>query len=288
MTYCGVGAHHQNGVSERAIRSIVSWTRAVMMNQMLHWPAGFDEANWSLAMEHACWIWNNLPRQDSRLTPEELFTGLKLPNHDSLNNLRVWGCPVWVLHPRLQTASKIPRWKPRSRLGVYVGQSDSHHGSVGRILNLRSGHISPQWHCAQDEKFQSVFCDVESSDGGFDPDFWRNLLQLGAIDQKLDPCDRNDKAVVKAAEGYFHEFVDDMHDESDDDLPDLDYRDDYRDDHEDDLSADPDARESEGDDNDEFLDTLTSVLPDSPASEGDDPLQARHKTMRGREVKPVK
>ena len=99
VTYCGVGAHHMNGVAERAIRTLVHWTRAIMMNQMLYWPEMFDEANWGLAMEHACWVWNNLPREDSRLTPEELFTGLKLPNHDTINNLRVWGCPAWVLHP---------------------------------------------------------------------------------------------------------------------------------------------------------------------------------------------
>ena len=37
-TYCGVGAHHQNAIAERSIKTISQWSRAMMMNQLLYWP----------------------------------------------------------------------------------------------------------------------------------------------------------------------------------------------------------------------------------------------------------
>ena len=39
ISYSGVGAHHQAGVAERAIQTITQWARAMMMHQLLHWPA---------------------------------------------------------------------------------------------------------------------------------------------------------------------------------------------------------------------------------------------------------
>ena len=34
----GVGAHFQNGVAERALQTVCSWARSMMMHQLLHWP----------------------------------------------------------------------------------------------------------------------------------------------------------------------------------------------------------------------------------------------------------
>ena len=107
MTFSGVGAHHQNGVSERAIKTITYWARAMMLHQLLHWPEAFDEAYWPFAMEQAVHIWNNLPREDSGLTPTELFTGIKQPENGAILRARVWGCPSWVLDPTLQDGKKF-------------------------------------------------------------------------------------------------------------------------------------------------------------------------------------
>ena len=38
LDLCGVGAHHQNGVAERAIRTISTAARAMMLHAMIHWP----------------------------------------------------------------------------------------------------------------------------------------------------------------------------------------------------------------------------------------------------------
>jgi hypothetical protein len=84
ITYSGVGAHFQNGVAERALQTVTSWARAMMMQQLLQWPEQFDPALWPFALEHAVFIWNNMPRHRSGLTPLELFTGMKQPQNSAI------------------------------------------------------------------------------------------------------------------------------------------------------------------------------------------------------------
>ena len=114
LDFSGVGAHHQNGVAERSIQTVTSWALAMMMHQMLHWPEAFEATLWPFALEHAVTLWNNLPREDSRLSPLEIFTGTKSPTSDRILNSRVWGSPVYVLDPKLQDGKKLPKWKKKS------------------------------------------------------------------------------------------------------------------------------------------------------------------------------
>jgi hypothetical protein len=61
------------------------------------------------------------------------------------------------LDSRLQSGiAGPPKWEPRSRLGIYVGNSPSHAGSVALVLNPRTGHVSPQYHVAFDDLFMTV------------------------------------------------------------------------------------------------------------------------------------
>ena len=75
-----------------------------------------------MAMSHAVFIWNHLPNKTSCLSPEELLSGLKTPMAETiLQSLRVWGCPTYVLSPKLQDGKKIPKWDARARRGQYLG-----------------------------------------------------------------------------------------------------------------------------------------------------------------------
>ena len=68
-----------------------------------------------------------------------------------------FGCPVFVLDSRLQSGfGRPPKWDPRSRLGIYVGRSPFHVGSVALVLNPRTGHVSPQFHVVFDDDFSTV------------------------------------------------------------------------------------------------------------------------------------
>ena len=83
------------------------------------------------------------------LTPLELLTKEKA-DHKDLLRTHVWGCPVYVLDPALQAGKKIPKWNKRSRQGQFLGFSEEHSSLVARVLNLETGHVSPQFHVVFD------------------------------------------------------------------------------------------------------------------------------------------
>ena len=174
----GVGAHHQNGVAENAIKNISRRARIAMFHAALRWPNKFDKHLWPLAMNHAVHIHNHTPRKLEKLTPMELWTK-SISNHSQLVNAHPWGCPMYILDPRLQDGFKIPRFDPRARQGVYMGASPLHASTVGLALNPHTNRISPQYHCIYDDFFETVTYDSTNP-----PPNWNDL----AIDSysKLD------------------------------------------------------------------------------------------------------
>lgn len=94
---------------------------------------------------------HRIPREDNGITPLELFSKKIWPK-TKLQDLHVWGSPVYVLDSTLADGKKLPCWK-RS---VYVGISTKHSGSVPLVLNLSSGKITPQYHVVYDDWFQTV------------------------------------------------------------------------------------------------------------------------------------
>ena len=64
---------------------------------------------------------------------------------------------MYVLEGKLRSVgSKVPKWNPRARLGVYLGRSPCHTGSVALVLNPRTLHVSPQFHVLFDDEFTTV------------------------------------------------------------------------------------------------------------------------------------
>ena len=135
-----------------------------------------------------------MPRKDSRLAPIEIFSGVKLQNFEHLQRLHVWGCPVYVLDPKLQDGKKLPKWNPRTRRGQYLGYSPEHSSLIGRILNVTTGFISPQYHVVYDDLFTSV---PNAESGGlfdtaqFNAESWARLIASG-LERHIpdDPSDR--------------------------------------------------------------------------------------------------
>ena len=66
------------------------------------------------------------------------------------------GCPVYVIDARLQGAGFIPKWDEQVRVGVYVGISPIQAGNVSLILNLSTGHVSPQFHVVFNKTFSTI------------------------------------------------------------------------------------------------------------------------------------
>jgi hypothetical protein len=159
----GVGAHHQNGVAERAIQTVTLMARSMLLHMAIRWPDQFSEDLWPMALQYAAFLHNHIPKRSQGLAPIELFCGTRL-NCSYLRCARVFGCPSFVLDPKLQDGKKLPKWKPRSCQGQFLGFSPDHSTSVSLILNVQTGSISPQFHVVFDEKFTTVSSSHSTTD----------------------------------------------------------------------------------------------------------------------------
>ena len=155
MEFSGVGAHHQNGVVERAIRTITESARTMLLHATIHWPDSMSLELWPFALHYAVKTWNHLPRQDTKLAPIEVFTGLP-QDPIILRDFHVFGCPAYVLDPTLQDKRKLPRWNPRSRRGQFLGMSRRHANNIGLIRNLQTHAVSTQFHVVYDDRFTTL------------------------------------------------------------------------------------------------------------------------------------
>jgi len=186
----GVGAHHQNGVVERAIQTIMSMARTMFLHAFLHWPDYQSLSNWPMAVDYAVFIYNHCPNRINGVAPVDVMTRTQVPRQ-RLVNLHVWGCPVYVLDPRLQDGRKIPRWQPRSRRGVFVGFSKTHASTIPLILNVHTLSISPQFHVVFDDWFSTIpRISPEPIDPNIDPNTppaaWYDLFEIETSRFRLD------------------------------------------------------------------------------------------------------
>ena len=153
----------------------------MLIYSALHWPAEPNEDLWPFSLSHAVNIWNHLPNKTTGLSPVEIFSGIRVDNSTFLTRLRVWGCPSYVLNPTFQDGKKLPKWKPKSRQGQFLGFSSSHSSTIGLIRNLRTGYISPQYHVVYDDNFHTVpgaaFQDVDNMTST--SPFWQHLVTYG-------------------------------------------------------------------------------------------------------------
>jgi hypothetical protein len=125
----------------------------MLLHSILHWPEVADLKLLPFALDHAIFLWNNMPHRYTCLAPIKVFTLTKFQNYKHLERCHVWGSPVFVLDPALQDAKKIPKWNPISILGMYPGNSPVHSSTVTRVLNLRTGYITAQYHTVHDDLF---------------------------------------------------------------------------------------------------------------------------------------
>ena len=67
--------------------------------------------------------------------------------------------PVYALDSKLQAGKTKEKWKPRARLGIYLGRSPIHARSVALVMDIEKGYVSPQFHVQFDPSFGSVAWD---------------------------------------------------------------------------------------------------------------------------------
>lgn len=156
------GAHHHNGIAERAIGVTMSFARTQLIHAAMRWPEALDVGLWPMSVTHSAHLHNILPKLSrGNLAPLQLLLNAPL-DPKRFDDLHVWGSPVFVLEPSLRDGKKLPRWRPRSRRGIYLGVSERYAASAPLCLNLTTGSITPQFHCLFDDWFWTVTSDDAS------------------------------------------------------------------------------------------------------------------------------
>ena len=187
MTLSGVGAHHQNAVAERAIGTVVNIARTMMLHAKMRWPKTVKTLLWPMAMKHAEYIVNRVPRLNNVCALDVVMKTV-VPRH-SLQQLHVWGAPCYVLEPKLQDGHKIPKFDPRSRRGLHLGWSPKHAATVPFVLNLSTGHVSPQFHVVFDDWFTTVNTEDKDDEDSIESPEWAELLLNQRLQIYFDAAD---------------------------------------------------------------------------------------------------
>ena len=62
IRFSGAGASHQNGAAERAIKTVVTMTRTMLMYDALRFPEDTLSTDlWTMEMDYAVWAYNFIP-----------------------------------------------------------------------------------------------------------------------------------------------------------------------------------------------------------------------------------
>jgi hypothetical protein len=154
-SFSGVGAKHQNGIAKRNIKMVAQWVHANMLHVATHWPQHANSKYWLQVIDYAAWVFNRLPNMESGIAPNEIWSGVRSPS-SKLLHAHVFGCSVYVLNTSLQDGKNIPKWNPCARLGLFLGFSNLHSSLVSLVLNVATGHISPQFQVIFDDKFETI------------------------------------------------------------------------------------------------------------------------------------
>jgi hypothetical protein len=177
IEFCGVGAHHQNGIVENRKKQLTQTARVLLLHGMRMWPQMIDQMFWPFAIKAAAERMNSLHIDTKDHTSESKFYGVNIENVP-VKTFHTMFCPCYVLDSRLHDADSIglPKWEPRSNIRVYLGHSPFHTGNVALVYNPSTGHISPQYHVVFDDDFTTV----PYMEAGMIPPHWSGLLQFSS------------------------------------------------------------------------------------------------------------
>ena len=114
ISFCGISAHHQNGIIENRNKQLTLGVHTMLLHGMRHWPQMIDIMFWPFAMKAmAAEHLNTLHVDNDGQTPESLMYGIVLESIP-VKTFHTHFCPVCVRDHRLQSAGGPgpPKWEP--------------------------------------------------------------------------------------------------------------------------------------------------------------------------------
>ena len=144
----------------------------LLLHGIRMWPQMIDKMFWPFAFKAAAERHNCLSINKDGQTPISILHGATSKTI-TVKSFHTLFCPVYALDSRAQSAGGPgpPKWEPRSHIGMYLGHSPFHAGSVAFVFNPRTGHVSPQYHVV----FDNNFLTVPFMDNGMVPPHWADL-----------------------------------------------------------------------------------------------------------------
>ena len=112
---------------------------------------------WPFLMKAVAERLNSLQVDILGRTPESILHGVELQDIPVICYHTLL-CPTYVLDTRLHSSGGAgpPTWEPRSRIGVYIGNSTFHAGSVALVWNPTTGRVSPQFNVVFDDDWSTM------------------------------------------------------------------------------------------------------------------------------------
>ena len=118
-----------------------------------------------------------------------------------------------MLDGRIQSGKKAKKWEVRARLAIYLGPSPQHARTVGLVLSLTTGLVSPQFHVKYDDTFSTL------RSNAIPTSMWQHLAGFESQKKKITPIFVERSAIPI---GENNEIVPTMEHEEQDQIPDQD------------------------------------------------------------------
>ena len=127
IKYCGVNAHFQNERAEKAIRDLQTMARKMILHAKGRWPEAIHLSLWPYAFQMAVHVHYNVPNAVDVSSHLEAFARISV--YPKSSHYYTFGCPTYMLTTESEQ-KRAKKWEGRLVLGIYLGPSPHHAGSV--------------------------------------------------------------------------------------------------------------------------------------------------------------
>ena len=141
---------YQNGLIKNFIQDLTRGASTLLLHAKRHWPEAICTILWPFALKAFEDRRNHWRLDSNGRSPIQKFSNVY--SSPGIKNWHTFGCPVFVLEEK-SANDIIPKWDSCSRVGIYLGHSPCHVGSVALVLNPKILHVSPQYHVVFDDHF---------------------------------------------------------------------------------------------------------------------------------------
>lgn len=130
---------------------------------------------------------NNTPsiKHPTNDSPAQVFSNSRI--NLNLSHIQHFTTPIHVLDRNLQDKTRIfNKWKSLSKIGLYLGKSRHHARSVALVINLQTGHVSPQFHVTFDPTFETDIDNPPNSRWQIECGFEREKRQNNKVNKTTE------------------------------------------------------------------------------------------------------